>query len=563
MMIVRELWREAARFPGALAGSVLLLVLVYGTHVGQAVAIASALSSVLGGQPHDVLTALATILAIALLRLLLGLAQAWAAARLGGHVRLALRERAMHAALVPARLHDTNLRDGSLRASLGDGIDGTDAYVSKYIPAIAQVVLTCPLVVIAVASINRWAGGVVAGAVVLALVGPMAWKRMMSRRGLDHWDSYEALGADLLEALRGMATLRTLGDVPGTRARLHARSEALRQATERVMRVSLAETGVADFAIQAGVVAASTTAIVHAVTGHPPALEVYLVLLLSSEAFRPIRDLSRHWHAGFLGLTAIPGLAQLGAFTQPDHDPDVHPTPHPDEGPPPATRSRPPCRGGVERARELRVQGVRYQYPGAAHLVLDGLDLTAERGTLTAIAGSSGAGKSTLFDVLLGFLTPTAGAVDLDGRPLHRDDIAVVSQRPVLFAGTIRDNLTLTAESTDADLTDACAAAGILDEIHALPAGFDAPVAEAGASLSGGQRQRLALARALLARRPVLLVDEPTSALDDARARDVVRTLHRVAADRIVIMISHRPDTLAGADALLRLEDGRLDRSTA
>jgi ATP-binding cassette subfamily C protein CydD len=551
MMIVRELWREAVRFPGALTWSVLFLVLVCATHIGQAVAIAMAMSSVLGGQARDVLTALAVILAIALIRFLLSLIQASAAARLGGHVRLALRRRAMHAALVPSRLHDTAVRDGSLRASLGDGIDGTDAYVSKYIPAIAQVFLACPLVVIAVASLNLWAAGAIAAAVVLALVGPMAWKRMMSRRGLDHWDSYEALSADLLEALRGMATLRTLGDVPGTRERLHTRSEALRKATERVMRVSLAETGITDFAIQAGVVAAATTAIIHAVTGSPPALEVYLILLLSSEAFRPIRDLSRHWHAGFLGLTAIPGLAKIGAFTDSGQTPSS------------ATQSRPLSRDGAEQGRELRVQGVRYQYSDAEHPVLDDLELTAERGTLTAIVGTSGAGKSTLFDVLLGFLTPSAGTIDLDGQPLRRGDIAVVSQRPVLFSGTIRDNLAVTGDLIEADLTAACRAAGILDEIHTLPAGFDSPVAEAGTSLSGGQRQRLALARALLARRPVLLVDEPTSALDDARAHEVVRTLHRVAQDRIVIMISHRPETLPDADTLLRLEDGRLDRSTA
>lgn len=86
--------------------------------------------------------------------------------------------------------------------------------------------------------------------VVFALVGPLAWKRMMARRGLDHWDSYEALSADLLESLRGMATLRTLGDVSGTRARLDHRSEALRRATERVMRGSLGETSVTDAAVQ-------------------------------------------------------------------------------------------------------------------------------------------------------------------------------------------------------------------------------------------------------------------------------------------------------------------------
>ncbi|MDA2806062.1 ABC transporter ATP-binding protein/permease [Nocardiopsis suaedae] len=560
MMIVRELWREAARFPAALAWSTGLLALVFLTHVAQAVAIAWSMSAVLRGRPEDVLAALALIVGIALARTVLSLVQASAAAGLGGRVRQALRRRAMRAALVPERLHDTDARDGSMRSALGDGIDGTDAYVSKYIPAIAQVFLACPVIVAALAVLSPAAGLCVAAGIVLALLGPMAWKRMMARRGLDHWDSYEDLGSDLLESLRGMATLRTLGDVPGTRRRLHARSEALRRATERVMRVSLAETAVIDFAVQAGVVAAAVAALGHAAAGQGPAIEVYLILLLSSEAFRPVRDLSRHWHAGFLGLTAIPGLARIGAFAAGS---GAAGSGAPGEG----LAGAPPHPAGptAEQAGELRVTGLGFGYPGARDDVLHDLTLTARRGSLTAITGESGAGKSTLFDLVLGFLTPDRGGIALDGRPVRPDDVAVVSQRPVLFAGSVRDNLAATrpgaAAPDDADLAAACRSAGILDEIRRLPHGFDTEVTEAGTNLSGGQRQRLALARALLARRPVLLVDEPTSALDAARAAEVVDTLHRVARDRIVIMISHRPETLTGAAHVLRLDAGHLERS--
>ncbi|OOC53573.1 MULTISPECIES: ATP-binding cassette domain-containing protein [Nocardiopsis] len=558
MMIVPLLWREAARFPAALARSAALLVLVFLTHVGQAVAVAWSMSAVLRGQAQDVLLALSLILGIALLRLALSLAQASAAAHLGGRVRQAVRRRAMEAALVPERLHDTAARDGSMRASLGDGVDGIDAYVSKYVPAIVQLLLTCPIVVTALFSLSPWAGLCVAAGVVFALLGPMAWKRTTARRGLDHWDSYEALSADLLESLRGMATLRTLGDVSGTRRRLDHRSEALRRATERVMRVSLGETSVTDAAVQGGAVAAAAVAVVHAVTGQAPALEVYLILLLSSEAFRPIRDLSRHWHAGFLGLTAVPGLQRLGAFTErrataPDHDAPEHTASGHGDG-----RT---ARGRTADA--LRVTGLSFRYPGAHVDVIHDLDLTARRGSLTAIVGASGAGKSTLFDLLLGFLTPRTGSIDLDGRPLRAFDIAVVSQRPVLFAGTVRDNLAVTGTTTEADLVEACRDAGVLNEIQRFPRGFDTEVTEAGTSLSGGQRQRLALARALLARRPVLLVDEPTSALDADRSADVVRTLHRVARDRVVLMISHRSETLTGVPDVFSLDSGHLYRSTS
>ncbi|MDN6171067.1 MAG: hypothetical protein L0J11_13495, partial [Micrococcaceae bacterium] len=125
MMIVHQLWRQASRFPGLLAASAGLLVLVMGTYVGQAIAIASAMSAVLGGQAGHIWVALGAIVGIALVRLVLCLAQTSAAARLGGRVRTAIRDRALTRALTSDRLHDTTARDGTLRASLSDGIDGT------------------------------------------------------------------------------------------------------------------------------------------------------------------------------------------------------------------------------------------------------------------------------------------------------------------------------------------------------------------------------------------------------------------------------------------------------
>ncbi|KNY05273.1 ATP-binding cassette domain-containing protein [Microbacterium sp. GCS4] len=542
MMIVHELWREARRHPRLLLASILLQLLVFATYVAQALALAVALAALVHGDAGGVFAAIGAILGIGAARMLLGLAQGDAAVRLGGRVREALRARAVSAVLTPDRLHDVALRDGSTRLTLGDGVDGTEAYVSKYLPAVVQLVVGGIAVVVALAVLSPGLGAGVALALVLAVLGPMAWKRMLARRGFTHWDSYEAVSGDMLEALRGMSTLRALGDVPATRARLESRSEALRRATERVMRSSLAETAITDFAIQAGAMLAASVAIVSVLTGRAPAVEVYMLLLLASEAFRPVRELSRHWHAGFLGLTAVPGLRALGAFA--------------DDG---ETADRRPASVASDRptGAELVITDVSYRYPSAERPVLDGVHLRAKRGAVHAIVGPSGAGKSTLFDVVLGFLRPDRGTVELDGRPLQAEDVAVVSQRPVLFAATVRENIDLFGAGDDA-LERACADAGVLEEIRALPGGFDAPVAEAGGSLSGGQRQRLALARALLARRPVLLVDEPTSALDDIRAEIVGQTLERVAADRIVLMISHRPEALLRLEHVHVLEDGAL-----
>lgn len=541
MMIVPELWREAGRHPRLLAASILLQLLVFAAHVAQALALAVALAALVHGDGARALLGIGAILVIGVTRVLLGTAQGDAAVRLGGRVREALRTRAVSAVLTPDRLHDVSMRDGSTRLVLGDGVDGTEAYVSKYLPAVAQLVVGGLGVVSALAVLSPALAAGVALALVLAVLGPMGWKRMLARRGFTHWDSYEALSDDMLEALRGMSTLRVLGDVPATRARLGTRSEALRLATERVMRSSLAETAITDFAIQAGTFLAASVAIVSVLTGRAPAVEVYVLLLLASEAFRPVRELSRHWHAGFLGLTAVPGLRTLGAFSAPAA-----------ARAPAASGHRPDVRGDV-----LVVADLSYRYPDADRAVLDGVRLRVERGTVHAIVGPSGAGKSTLFDLMLGFLRADRGSVELDGRTLRAEDVAVVSQRPVLFAATVRENIDL-FDAGDDEVRRACADAGVLDEILALPAGFDTPVAEAGGSLSGGQRQRLALARALLARRPVLLVDEPTSALDDAAAEVVARTLERVAVERIVLMISHRPEALRRVAHVHALDGGAL-----
>ena len=554
MMLVPVLWREALRFPLPFLLAAALQLAVLATHVLQAAAIAWAMSGFLRGDASQLVTGTVAILVGAALRILLARGQAAAAARLGGRVRSSLRRRALVSVLRPERLHDASAGDGAAAAALVDGVEGTDAYVSKYIPATVQLVLGTPLVLLILCSIAPLAAGCVALGVVLAVLGPLAWKRVLARRGDGQWGEYEALSDEVLHSLRGMSTLRLLGDVDRTRERIARRSDALRRATERTMRASLAGTAVTDLAVQGGLVAAALVAVGSATSGAPAPFAVYAVLMLSSEAFRPIRDLSRHWHAGFLGLTAVPSLRELGAFGPGRPGPDQGQGQDP--GPVIRTPAGPPA--GSPPAAALRLERVSYRYPAAEQDVLQNVDLVVGRGRLHAVVGPSGAGKSTLFDLVLGFLTPDSGRIELDGRPLAPGDTAVLSQRPVLFAGTLRENLDPHGRASREALLDACSRAGILSEIRALPDGFDTEVTEAGTSLSGGQRQRIALARALLSDRPVLLVDEPTSALDPASAETVMRSLHDAARERIVLMITHRIETLHGISDIHLVEAGRI-----
>lgn len=187
--------------------------------------------------------------------------------------------------------------------------------------------------------------------------------------------------------------------------------------------------------------------------------------------------------------------------------------------------------------------------------------LVVEPGETVALTGPSGVGKSTLLGAVLGFVAPDEGRVRVSGTDLGalsleqwRERIAWVPQRPHLFAGTIAENVRLARpDADDTAVRDALRDAGALEFVTALPDGLGTELGEGGAGLSAGQRQRLALARAFLADRPVLLLDEPTAALDGATEAGIVDAVRRLSAGRTVLLVVHRPALLAVADRVVEL----------
>jgi ABC-type bacteriocin/lantibiotic exporter with double-glycine peptidase domain len=213
---------------------------------------------------------------------------------------------------------------------------------------------------------------------------------------------------------------------------------------------------------------------------------------------------------------------------------------------------------------EIVLEGVSFGYGHSAKPICRDISLRIAPGEKLALVGRSGAGKSTLGRLMAGLLTPSAGVVLLDGRPLHsldpaklRRQVGVVLQEPFLFDDTIRHNLCLLADScSERDLHEACRIACLDDLIASLPLGYDTPVGENGCLLSGGQRQRLTIARAILMRPKVLVLDEATSALD----ADTEQRLHAhlAALDCTRIVIAHRLATVRDADRILVVEAGQI-----
>ncbi|KAK7461381.1 hypothetical protein VKT23_008560 [Stygiomarasmius scandens] len=220
---------------------------------------------------------------------------------------------------------------------------------------------------------------------------------------------------------------------------------------------------------------------------------------------------------------------------------------------------------------QLRFDNVHFRYPTRPGVrVLRGLDMTIEPGTFIALVGQSGCGKSTVIQMIERFYDPLAGGIYLDGQNIsnlnvseYRKSVALVSQEPTLYAGTIRFNILLGAikpkeEVTQEEIEDACRKANILDFIQSLPDGFDTEVGGKGSQLSGGQKQRIAIGRALLRNPKVLLLDEATSALDSNSERVVQEALDQASKGRTTIAIAHRLSSIQNADRIYFIKEGRI-----
>ncbi len=232
----------------------------------------------------------------------------------------------------------------------------------------------------------------------------------------------------------------------------------------------------------------------------------------------------------------------------------------------PLVEDVPDAKGARPGFTDMAAQNVSFSYAQTGEQILDNVTVSVEPGQIVGISGKSGSGKSTLCRLLMRFWDVDKGSASLSGTDVRRvatsalrDAEAFVEQDTHLFHDSIRDNLTIAKpDATDAELEAACRAASVHDFICSLPAGYDTMVGELGDTLSGGERQRLGLARAFLHDAPLLLLDEPTSNLDSLNEGQILKSLSEQRGHRAVVLISHRPSTMAIADKTYSMDRGRM-----
>ncbi|GAA2777436.1 thiol reductant ABC exporter subunit CydD [Streptomyces rameus] len=461
-----------------------------------------------------------------------------AAHRASAAVKSELRGRLLDraAALGPGWL--SGQRTGSLVTLATRGVDALDDYFSRYLPQLGLAVVV-PVAVLARIVTEDWvSAAIIVGTLPLIPLFMMLIGWATQSRMDRQWRLLSRLSGHFLDVVAGLPTLKVFGRAKAQAASIRRITGEYRQATLRTLRIAFLSSFALELLATLSVALVAVTIGMRLVHGDMDLYIGLVILVLAPEAYLPLRQVGAQYHAAAEGLAAAEEIFTVLETALPDSGTDAVP------------------------AGAVAFEGVGVRYPGRSSDAVTGVSFSVEPGETVALVGPSGAGKSTLLSVLLGFVRPTEGRVRVGGADLAgldlaewRSRIAWVPQRPHLYAGTIAENVRLARpEADDGAVRRALRDAGALEFVEALPEGADTLLGEDGAGLSAGQRQRLALARAFLADRPVLLLDEPTAALDGATEGDVVAAVRRLAAGRTVLLVVHRPALLGVADRVIRLE---------
>lgn len=515
--------------------------------LGQAGCMALVLDAALAPGGIGSLWPLGGFAALAVMRTLAAVAADHAAFAAGATGRRRLRSEAMARLLHAAPQALKDVHTGELITIVIDRIEALDGLFARWLPASVLAVAGPVLVLAVVAWVDPVAALVLVAAGCAVPLGMVVAGIGAGAAARSQFHAMARLQARFLDRVRGIATIVAHGAAEREAVALGSAADELRWRTMRVLRVAFLSGSCLDVAMVAAIL---ILAVRYGAAWSAGALAVgpaLFVLLAVSEFFAPLRAFALAYQDRLHATAAADALASL------PEDPPA----------PPAREVRSVSAQGVS----VVFDNVSLTWDAARGKALDGLSFRVPSGETLVLAGPSGAGKSSVLEILLGFARPDAGRVTINGAdiadlvPASLSRLtAWVGQRPVLFAGTIRDNILFARpEASDDEIARAARAARMEEFAADLPLGLETLVGEGGYGLSGGQAQRVAVARAFLKDAPLLLLDEPTAHLDPATEADLLDSLRRLLAGRTVILASHAAAAHLFSGRRLDLRNGRTD----
>jgi ATP-binding cassette subfamily C protein CydD len=360
------------------------------------------------------------------------------------------------------------------------------------------------------------------------------------------YESYQMLSNHFVDSLRGLETLKYLGISRKHIENIHLVSERYRKATMATLRIAFLSTFALDFFTMLSIATVAVFLGMGLIHGTMELKTALTILILAPEYFLPIREVGADYHATLDGKEAGKQFQEILKKELLERG----------QGTIPAWHSN----------SFFTVKDLGLQFAGNHENGLEHINFSISGFKKVGIIGASGAGKSTLIDLLSGFLAPTKGEFQINGerfRVLSQEDwqkqLTYIPQHPYLFSDTIFNNIRFYhPTATDQEVALAAKAAGLYEIIQALPAGFDTKIGEGGRMLSGGQEQRIALARAFLGNRSILMLDEPTAHLDIETEYELKETMLQLFKGKLVFLATHRLHWMLDMDEILILDQGKL-----
>ncbi|MCF2720504.1 thiol reductant ABC exporter subunit CydD [Paenibacillus sp. UKAQ_18] len=434
-----------------------------------------------------------------------------------------------------------------------DGMDRFRTYLELSIPRMIDMMAVTILVLVYVFTLDV-ISGVILTTTMPILVGFFILLGLAARKQADkQWRSYRLLSHHFTDSLRGLQTLRFLGRSQEHGETVGKVSDQYRTATMRTLRVAFLSSFALDFFSMLSVAFVAVGLGLRLISGSVGLEAALAVLILAPEYFMPIRQLGSDYHASLDGKEAWGAIRSI-LSTEDD-------------------ATKPNKQAANDKGLDITGQDI---------LELSDVCLLNEDGSarlehvsahvephmnMIGIVGASGAGKTTLLSLLGGFADPTSGELLLNGCGLGGEaktewqrHIAYIPQHPYLFSASLADNIRFyEPEASNQQVEWAIDAVGLRELVDGLPGGMNEPIGEAGRTLSGGQAQRIALARALLSNRPVILLDEPTAHLDIETEWELKQTILSVLKHKRVFLATHRLHWMPDMDCVWMMNQGRLE----
>lgn len=427
-----------------------------------------------------------------------------------------------------------------------EGIEQLEIYFGKYLSQFFYALLVPVTLFIFMSFISFKAALIFILCVPLIPISIIAIMKIAKRILKDYWKSYSDLGGTFLENLQGLTTLKVFNIDEERHEKMNIEAEKFRKITMKVLSMQLNSITIMDLVAFGGAAAGTIVALIQFKNGQIPVGSLLIIILLSSEFFIPLRLLGSYFHIAMNGMAASDRM--FGILDAEEREKNV------------------------ETNEEIKLNDIKvslrnvdFSYDGERE-VLKNINMDVTPGGLVAIVGESGSGKSTIASLILNNYKVTNGEISINNLNIENisldniyGNIALVSTNSYIFNGTILDNLLMAKkDATEEDINNALKTVRLYDFVKGLKDGLLTDVGQAGSALSGGQKQRLALARVILADRPMIVFDEATSNIDVESEESIWEAIYELSKEKTILVISHRLANVTDAKNIYVMNKGKL-----